>query len=283
MDNFRLMQFYALLKREVLEHTTLFIFAPLILATILLLIMIWGLNLLPGEEVAIGIEYLAILFDGLSPTEMAPVFMGLAVPFLIVLAICTLVYLLSTLYQDRKDASVLFWHSMPVSNLQTVLSKVFAIVAVAPAFYMAILFALYLVMVVWLSILGASYDVQVAGLGYMFMAAVTSLMLVYLSAVVAGLWLLPTMGWLMLFSSYASRAPAMWGLGVFFALLFLEEFLFSSQFLANWVESRSNPAQYIILSFSDVLDRLFNYDMLFGIMVGSILLSGAVIMRRYTD
>jgi len=283
MTNFRIMQFYALLKREVLEHTTMFLFAPLVLAAVILLAVTWVMNLLTGDDLAMLIEYAATLFDGLSPLQMAPIFMIVSLPFLIVLLFCTLAYLLNTLFQDRKDASVLFWHSMPVSNLQTVLSKIFAIVAVAPAIYMGVLFSLYLIFVVWLSMLGASYDVEIAGLGYMFLAAVASLILVYLSAVVAGLWLLPTMGWLLLFSSYATRAPAMWALGVFFALLFLEDFVFGSQFLVNWIESRSNPAQYVIFSFSDVIDRLFNYDMLFGVMVGSILISGAVIMRRYTD
>ena len=283
MSSFRLMQFYALIKREVLEHTTLFVFAPLVLAALILLASSWVMSIAPDESVAMVIDYAAKLFDGLSPTEMAPIFMILALPFMIVLLICSLAYVVNTLFQDRKDSSVLFWHSMPVSNLETVVSKVVAIVAVAPAFYMLILFALYLIFSVWLAILGASSGVAVSGLGYMFMAAAVSLLLVYLSSVIAGLWLLPTLGWIMMFSAYARRAPAMWALGVFMALLFLEDFIFGSQFLVNWVESRSNPAQYLIFSFSDVVDRLFSYDMLFGIVVGSILLTGAVLLRRYTD
>lgn len=283
MFNFRVMQFYALLKREVLEHTTLFIYAPLVLGGLILLAVTWVMSLLSSESITALIDQAAKLFNGLSPTEMAPIFMLLALPFIIVLVVCALTYVLNTLFQDRKDSSVLFWHSMPVSNLQTVISKVVAVVAVAPALYMVVLFVLYLVLAVWLAILGASHDIAVAGLGYMFMAAVVSLLLVYLSSIIAGLWLLPTLGWLMLFSAYARRAPAMWALGVFMALLFLEDFIFGSQFLANWVESRSNPAQYLIFAFSDVADRLFSYDMLFGVVVGSILLTGAVMMRRYTD
>lgn len=64
---------------------------------------------------------------------------------------------------------------------------------------------------------------------------------------------------------------------------FLEDFLFGTQFLANWVESRANPNQYLIMSFGDVFDRIFNYDMLFGIVVGAILIAGAVLMRRFID
>jgi len=37
------------------------------------------------------------------------------------------------------------------------------------------------------------------------------------------------------------------------------------------------------MSFGDVFDRIFNYDMLFGIVVGAILIAGAVLMRRFID
>lgn len=283
MNNFRVRQFYALIKREVLEHTTLFIYAPAILAVVILLGTAWLMSLAPDEQVALAIEYAAMLFDGLSPLEMAPLFMLLAIPFIIVLSICGLTYLLNTLFQDRKDSSVLFWQSMPVSNLRTVASKLTTVLAVAPLFYVAILFVLYLLSMTWLTILGISYDISVSGLGYMFMAAVVSLVLVYLSMVIAGLWLFPTVGWLLLFSAFSKRAPALSAIGVYMLLLFLEEFVFGTQFLVNWIESRSNPNQYVIFGFSDVLDRLFNYDMLFGLMVGAILVTGATLMRRFAD
>lgn len=283
MNNFRVRQFYALIKREVLEHTTLFIYAPAILAVVLLLGTAWLMSLAPDDQVALAIEYAAMLFDGLSPLEMAPLFMLLAIPFIIVLSICGLTYLLNTLFQDRKDSSVLFWQSMPVSNLRTVASKLTTVLAVAPLFYVAILFVLYLLSMIWLTILGISYDISISGLGYMFMAAVVSLVLVYLSMVIAGLWLFPTVGWLLLFSAFAKRAPALSAIGVYMLLLFLEEFVFGTQFLVNWVESRSNPNQYVIFEFSDVMDRLFNYDMLFGLVVGAILVTGATLMRRFAD
>lgn len=283
MDKFSLFQFEALIRREVLEHRNLFILAPAFLALILFVAMVWVANQVDRDVMASMISYLAMLFDGLSPVEMAPVFMIGAVPFMIVLYTCVVVYLLNTLYQDRKDMSVLFWQSMPVSNLKTVLSKIITVGAVAPFFYMAVLFGLYLVTMIWISVLGVSYDIEITGIGYMFMAAVVSLLLLYLSAFVTALWLLPTIGWILLFSAFAKRTPLMWAVGVFIMVGFLEDFLFGSQFLANWVESRANPNQYIIFSFGDVFDRVFNYDMLFGIAVGAILICGAVLMRRFID
>lgn len=283
MNNFAVNQFYHMVKREVLEHPAIFVYAPAILAAILFIFTMWAMSLVPDQEMSLGIEYLATLFNGLSPFEMAPLFMVLAVPFLIVLSICSIIYLLSTLYHDRRDSSILFWQSMPVSNLKTVLSKITAYLLVIPVFYIAALFVLYLVFVAWITVLGMSYSVTVAGLGYMFMAAVVSLLLVYASAVVAGLWLFPTVGWLLLFSAFARRAPVMWAISVYLLLLFLEDFIFGSQFLVNWIESRSNPNQYVIFELSDVLPRIFNYDMLFGIAVGSILVAGAIALRRFTD
>jgi hypothetical protein len=244
---------------------------------------LWAISMAPGEQLAAGVEYLSIMFDGLSPGEMAPMFLMPAIPFIMMLYACVLIYLLNALYQDRKDLSVYFWQSMPVSNLGTVLSKVVTVIAVVPAFYVAILFVVYLLAVTALSLLGLSYDVEVAGLGYMFMAAVVSLLLFYVSAFLAALWLLPTIGWLLLFSAFAKRTPVMWALGVFILLGLVEDLIFGTQFLGNWVESRSNFRQYIVLDFPMAMDRLFSYDMLFGLVVGAILITGAVYMRRFVD
>ncbi len=283
MNNPVVVQFFALLRREVLENRNLFMIAPAGLALVLFVFAIWAISFAPTEQIVGGIEYLSVLFDGLSPTDMAPIFLVPASPFMILLYGCGLIYLLNALYQDRKDLSVFFWQSMPVSNLSTVLSKVVTLAVIVPVFYVAVLFVMYLLGVIALTVLGMAYDIQVAGLGYMFMAAVASLLLFYLSVVLAALWLLPTIGWVLLFSAFAKKTPIMWAIGVYILLGFMEDFIFGSQFLANWVESRSNFRQYIVLEFSSFPERLFTYDMFFGVVVGSILIAGAVYMRRFVD
>ena len=283
MNSLPIRQFPALLKREVLEHPSLFIGAPAVLTLLLLVGSAWVLTLVPNEEVALGVEYLSIMFDGLSPLEMAPLFMLVSVPFIITLYACGVIYLLNTLFQDRKDSSVLFWQSMPVSNTSTVISKVVTLGAVAPVFYVAALFVLYIVAVIVMTLLGISYDIEVAGLGYMFLAAAASLILVYFSSLAATLWLLPSIGWVLLFSAFARRTPLLWAIGVFILIGFLEDFIFNTQFLANWVESRSDPTQYLITDFSSIFARFFNYEMLFGVLVGAILLTGTIYMRRFID
>ena len=266
-----------------LEHRNVFIGAPAILGFLLFVAAVWFLSYLDQEAVAQMLEYTTSLFEGLSPLDMAPLFMIASIPFIIMLYVCCLVYLASALYQDRKDQSVLFWQSMPVSNFKTVLSKVVTVSVVAPVFYVGVLFVIYLVGMLWLTLLGFSYDIDMIGLGSMFAAVLVSLVLVYLSAFCAAMWLLPSVGWLLLFSAFARKTPLMWALGVYILVGFLEDFIFSTQYLGNWVQSRANPNQYIIFNFQDVIDRLFNYDMLFGIFIGSILIVGAILMRRFTD
>ena len=284
MDKFALLQFYGLLKREVLEHRNLFIGAPAVVALLILVASTWVAMQIDENQLAEGLRYVSVLFDGLSPFDMAPFFMLLAVPFFLTLYVCSVIYLINTLYQDRKEMSVLFWQSMPVSNLQTVLSKIVAIVLVAPIFYVLILFAMYLIAMVWLTILGVSNDVDLVGIGYMFLAAIASLVLIYFSAFVTSLWLLPSIGWLLLFSAFAKKTPLLWAGGVFILVGFFEDFLFGTQFLADWVASRvSDPNQYLIFEFQSIFERIFNYDMFFGVVLGSILIAGAVFMRRFTD
>jgi ABC-2 type transport system permease protein len=284
MDKFASLQFYALLKREVLEHRNIFIGAPVVVALLLFVAATWVATQIGQSDLAEGLRFVSALFDGLSPLDMAPFIMLLAIPFYFTLYVCSVIYLINTLYQDRKEMSVLFWQSMPVSNLQTVLSKIVAIVLVAPIFYVLVIFMMYLIAMVWLTILGISNDVDLVGIGYLFLAAIASLVLIYISTVVTGLWLLPSVGWLLLFSAFAKKTPLLWAGGVFILVGFLEDLIFGTQFLANWVASRtSNPDQYLIFEFQSVFERVFNYDTLFGIIVGSILIAGAVFMRRFTD
>ncbi|MEX0965547.1 MAG: hypothetical protein WDZ52_16085 [Pseudohongiellaceae bacterium] len=284
MGKFAIFQFYALLRREVQEHRNLFIGAPAVVALLILVASIWVITRIDQQQLAEGLRYVSVVFDGLSPFDMAPFFMLLAIPFFLTLFICSVIYLINTLYQDRKEMSVLFWQSMPVSNLQTVISKIVAISVVAPIFYVLIIFAMYLVAMIWLTILGITHDVDLVGIGWMFLAAIVSLILTYLSAIVTSLWLLPTIGWLLLFSAFARKTPLLWSVGVFILVGFLEDFIFGTQYLGNWVASRTaDPNQYLIFEFSSLFERIFDYDTLFGVLVGSILIAGAVFMRRFID
>ncbi len=283
MLSLKIRQFQALIAKECLENKNLIIGAPAVLALALFVVNFLISSQLSPEQIVFVLEYLNRWFGGRSPLETAPSISLLAFPFVTVFFFCSIIYLLNSLYQDRRDLSILFWQSMPVSNLQTVLSKIFIVMIVSPAFLIACMALLYLSVILSLIFFSMNLDVQTAGFGTLLAATAIHLIIFYLFVATSVLWLLPLVGWLLLFSAFAKRAPMLWAIGVYFLLGFLEEFLVGSQFVSNWAQTRFDPDNFIIIEFIGLADRLFSYDMLAGIVVGSILISGAVYMRRFVD
>lgn len=283
MNNRDLNAFLILLKREMWESKNLFIAAPVVLTILFIVVFFWILPQLPEGGLPEALGQLGAMMEGVSVTALAPLLMPVATPFMIVLYICTLIYLINALYQDRKDSSILFWQSMPVSNLQTVLSKIVTVSLVAPLFVVAAMSVLFLFIIVVLFVLGLSYDIELASVGQLLLASMYCLLLVYMTAVLAALWLFPTAGWFLLFSAFAKNLPFLWAIGAFVLLLLFEDIIFGTQFLGNWLESRTSNYNYIIFEAGDFFRRLFSYDMLFGIVLGTLLSAGAVFMRRFAE
>ncbi|MEX2130871.1 MAG: hypothetical protein WD772_05245 [Pseudohongiellaceae bacterium] len=283
MNNFLLRQYGALIKRELLEHRNLFLGGPILVAILLLAALLWVINFGAQDVIVVLLTQAGEITEGMRGSALAPLLMPMAVPFVITLFIGLLAYLINTLYQDRRDMSILFWQSMPVANINTVMSKVITAGFIAPIFMVAVLVVLMLVCAFSITVLAAINDVDSVGLGQMLVAILNCALLVYMTVVLAGLWLLPTLGWLLLFSAFAKSQPLMWAIVTFILIAILEGLVFDTQYLADWSESRSGFYSYLVLQPSDFFDRLFSYDMLFGIFLGSLIITGATYMRRFAD
>ncbi|MFK7862830.1 MAG: hypothetical protein AB8B95_01245 [Pseudohongiellaceae bacterium] len=282
MNRFKVRQTITLQQKELWENRNLIIGAPMVMA-----IVIFVVNFLIGSQLGVDEKTLAIdfslrWFDGKNPFSTNPILTLWSLPFVLVFFFCSAIYLLNSLYQDRKDMSILFWQSMPVSNLQTVISKLVTVIVVSPALTALIMGLLYSLMIVFLAFSGLGTETQV-GFLYMLTAAWINVVVVYFFLATSALWLLPLMGWLLLFSSFARRAPMLWAVGVYFAIGFAEEFIFSTQFVSNWAQTRFDPDNFLIIDFTGIADRFFSYEMFVGCIVGSLLITGAVYMRRYVD
>jgi ABC-2 type transport system permease protein len=135
-------------------------------------------------------------------------------PFLAILTFVVLFYSLGSLYDDRRDRSVLFWKSMPVSETTSVLAKLTSILLVAPTLSLAlgVIFGFGLVMMstVTASVLGANLFGAVFSTSsvYTMPLGILSMVPVY------ALWALPSVAWFMLVSAWAKRAPFLWAVGV---------------------------------------------------------------------
>ena len=130
-------RFALLLKREYWEHKGGFFWAPVwASATLLTLVLIgmftivWHTSGRANGEFHVGVP-LKKLLAKVPAEEMSKLGMaidaGLAGFWLvlqIVLFFVLFFYLIGALYDDRRDRSILFWKSLPISDVQTVLSKV---------------------------------------------------------------------------------------------------------------------------------------------------------------
>jgi ABC-2 type transport system permease protein len=129
---------------------------------------------------------------------------------LTVLAFVVFFYALGSLYDDRRDRSILFWKSLPVSDLQMVLSKATWALLLAPIIAVAVGIAIGLVLWVisalTLTVNGVSAGTAVFTHSHplKIIGGVLASLPVYI------LWAMPAIGWLMLCSAWARSKPFLW-------------------------------------------------------------------------
>jgi len=222
---------YWLVKREFWEHRGGFIWAPVITGIVFLLLNVMGI--ITGE--VLGFHH-GINVGGMNHQDIASAIASLdahqtekvgqaldlamlSSSFLIsvVFAFVVFFYCLGALYDDRRDRSMLFWKSLPISDSSTVLSKVIAAVLIAPIIVVicGVLtgIAMLLLFTITLSFHGVSMWTLLA-LAHPFQVVgfLIGSIPVYL------LWALPTVGWLMLCSAWAKSKPFLWAVVIPVAL-----------------------------------------------------------------
>jgi ABC-2 type transport system permease protein len=141
------------------------------------------------------------------------VYLGAAMPLFGLLAAVILSYCLGALHDERRDRSILFWKSLPVSDGMTVLSKAITALLVAPLITIAIGTAASLLLLfigcVALGVNGINLFGAVLTSPDLYLSPLRLLAMLPVYVVCA----LPTVGWLLLVSSWARAKPLMWAVG----------------------------------------------------------------------
>lgn len=217
--------FPMLLKREYWEHRGGFLWAPFIAGGVFLAFLIMALAVAQSgvgrANIQLGALRLNELTQRLDDAQRAMLGAGIDATMLMVagqigfvVAIVVFFYCLGALYDDRRDRSVLFWKSLPISDRDTVLSKVVSAVAVAPAIGIVAGIATGLGMLLIIGIYLAFHGINVFGL---ILSAAHPLQV---AAILVGVlpvyivWALPTVGWLLLCSAWARSKPFLWALAL---------------------------------------------------------------------
>lgn len=155
--------------------------------------------------------------------------------FFAVMSIYATWYLLDCLYADRKDRSVLFWKSLPISDAATVLSKLATALLVIPAVYFAAADLTSLLMAFIISVRARS---SLAGaLWHADLWLQLQALWVYLIAASA-VWYLPLCAYLLVISAWAKRAVMLWSLLPPLALVLAERWFFGTHAIASQIGLR---------------------------------------------
>jgi ABC-2 type transport system permease protein len=219
---------YWSIRRELWEYPSIFI-APLAVAAVFLLAFLIAFAVSPvHRHEPLDMPY------GLA----AGLIMGTA-------SILGIFYSLDALYGERRDRSILFWKSLPVSDLTTVLSKFAIPLVVLPLLSFAITVVTQFVMLLLSSAVLLGSGLSVGTLGSRMSFFHMSLMLLYHILTVHGLWYAPIYGWLLLVSVWAPRAPFIWAFLPPFVVWGVEKIAFrTSHFLAFLQYRLAGPEPY---------------------------------------
>ena len=225
-----------LIRRELWEHKGMLLWTPALIGVVMTVLgalmaaatvaktKMHTALIINGEEISWSTVFNTRTF-GPRRTEIidtvANNYTYTAAPLFLALGFLVFFYCLSALHDDRRDRSVLFWKSLPISDAQTVLSKAAIALLVAPLIVAAAASLTSLALILILSGVLAANGIHVfaelldsPGL-YLGPLRVFGLLPVYC------LWALPTVGWLLMVSSWAKSKVFLWAVGVPLLLLIL--------------------------------------------------------------
>ena len=332
-------KFKLLLKREFWEHKGGFFWAPIWAGGISLVLTLMALVVaevagrravasgkmqIDGDVKINGLD-LSALTSKMDAGDLQKLAGGIDISAvmssawpMVVLAFVVFFYCLGSLYDERKDRSVLFWKSLPVSDRDTVLSKAASALLVAPLIAVGVaiacMFGFLLLLSTFVLLHNGNPMTLVWGPGNPLQLAGSMLATIPVYA----LWALPTVGWLLLCSAWSKSKPFLWAImlpvfsGIFISwfdimnLFDLESGWFWKNIVARgllsavpgtWFDvahinnahiTSSEAARQIesvhqLLSLKTTYSVLLTPQLWIGAVVGAAMIYGAIRLRRWRD
>ena len=199
-------------------------------------------------------------------------------------------YTLDALYGERRDRSILFWKSLPVSDLTTVLSKLSIPLVILPLLSFAISLATQFIMLVLSSVILVGSGVNIGALWTEVSFFHVSVVLLYHLLTVHGLWYAPLYGWMLMVSAWARRAPFIWAFLPPFVICAVEKVAFNTSHFPTLLLERlvgpgdamaphSAPKDFMATL---IPDHFFGEPGLWiGLALAAVFLAITVRLRRY--
>jgi ABC-2 type transport system permease protein len=279
---------YWSVRRELWESRSIYI-APLAVAALTLAgFLISTVHLPEKMHAAMALNPMLQQEFIMKPYDIAALLI-MATTFVV-----AVIYCLDALYGERRDRSILFWKSLPVSDLTTVLSKASIPIVVLPLVTFAVTVVTYWIMLLLSAAVllgsGASSATLWARLPMWHM----SLMLLYHLVAIHALWYAPIFGWLLLVSAWARRAPFLWAVLPLLAIGFVEKIAFNTSHFTTLLGQRlaGGPGHPASAAGGMAMDSMTQFTpgqflispgLWIGLAITAVFLATAVRIRRYRD
>jgi ABC-2 type transport system permease protein len=277
--------FYWSIRRELWEHRSIYI-APLMVAAFTLI------GFLIGSAHFVGKVRSA---QSLGPMQLQQAIerpYGFAAMFLMGIAfLVSIFYSVEALHGERRDRSILFWKSLPVSDFTVVLSKMMVPLVIVPLFTIVLTIVTHVLMsllnIVILQVNGMSLSLLWANLSLSKMW----MMMLYHMLALHGLWFAPAYSWMLLASAWARRAAFLWAILPPIAVGVIEKIAFNTTYFPHWMQYRFGGApgsnaypgsEHAMHAWADVNvgQFLLNPSLWSGLVVSALLLFAAARVRR---
>lgn len=279
---------YWALRRELWENRAIYL-APLAVAGVALFGFFVTLIHLPEKIRTASLK---------DPTQLHEVVEGpfdLAAALLMgTFLIVAVFYCIEALQRERRDRSILFWKSLPVSDVTTVAAKASIPFVVLPVLTCAITFVTQFIMLLVSSAVLAGSGLSVAAYWAQVSLVQMSLLLLYHVMTVHVLWCAPIYGWLLLVSAWARRAAFLWAVLPPMAFCALEKLLFNTAYFSAFLlqfltgsgtEALMAPETMPMNPVTHITPGRFlsTPGLWIGLAVTAVFLAAAVRLRRYRE
>lgn len=278
--------FYWGIRRELWEYRSIYV-APLAAAGVAVLGFLFVLPHLSSSLHLTMSPHAMHPHDPLSqPFDLA----GAVIMFAAFLV--SIFYALDALYGERRDRSILFWKSLPVSDLTTVLAKATVLMILVPLVAFAITVVTSLIMFLLSTLVLVAHGESVANFWTQLHGPRSLFLLLYHLVTVHMLWYAPLYAWMLLVSAWARRAPLLWLALPILLITAFEKLAFHTSYFIGFLQERVAGSNETMDSLSPdfpwqagvqttFLRFLSMPGLWYGLLAAAVFLYAAARVRRY--
>jgi ABC-2 type transport system permease protein len=270
--------FYWCVRREIWENRWIYI-APLLVAAVVLVGHFISTVYLPSQmRTAMTLDPMKQHEAIVQHYDMLALFI-MGATFLV-----GIFYSLDALSGERRDRSILFWKSMPVSDATTVLSKAFIPIVLLPALTFVITVVTQFLMLLWSSAVLSANGLSVSVL-WTQVSPIRMWTELFIHLMAGhSLYYAPIFAWLLLASAWARRVAFLWATLPLFAIAGLEKIAFNTTHFANMIGDRigigSGGGSNQNMMHINLPQFIFSPGLWIGLVVAAGFLALAVRLRR---